>query len=493
MHRINPTGAIVVALPPDHTRRMPAFPRARSISLCLLLLALSTAVSAALPGTVAQALKQADIPDSHIGVWVQPLEAVEPELSHGADRSLNPASVMKLLTTLAALDGLNPSHTWKTRVLVDGEIRNGVLRGALVLQGGGDPSLSLERFWLLLRELRARGVREIRGDVLIDQAYYQVEAGDPGRFDQAPLKPYNAAPTALIVSQNAIALRLAPDAGRVRAQLEPPLAGIAVKNELSLGNGPCNGWQDGVAPGLDGATLRLQGSYPAACADQVLWLNLLPPSDTVGAVFSALWQELGGRHQGGVRLGATPATARLLFEFDSVPLAQIARDVNTFSNNVMAKMLLLNLGAARYGAPATWDKGERAIRAWLAERRLDMPELVIENGAGLSRIDRISAASLAKLLVWAPQSPAFYAFAASLPVLGQNGTLRSRLKDSPQAGRAWLKTGSLNGVRNLAGYVLDRQGRRKVLVFLVNHANASAAGKAQEALIDWAIGPGKTP
>ncbi len=454
------------------------------------------AFSAGLPAGVEAALKEAAIPDSHVGVLVQTVGDAAPQLALGEERSFNPASVMKVLTTLAALDSLNPSFTWKTRVLIDGEIKSGVLKGALILQGGGDPALSLERFWLLLRELRARGVREIRGDILIDQSFYQIEATDPGHFDQAPLKPYNASPTALIVSQNAIALRLSPDGRKVHAQLEPPVAGITIKDELLLNGGACNGWHDGVVPTLEKSTLILQGHYPAACADQVLWLNLLAPSDTVGAVFSALWQELGGRHRGTVRIAAAPASARTLFEFDSLPLALIARDVNTYSNNVMAKMLFLNLGAARYGAPATWDKGERAIRAWLAEKRLDLPELVLENGCGLSRIERISAASLAKLLAWAPQSPAFYAFAASLPVLGLSGTLKTRLNGSPQAGRAWLKTGSLNGVRNMAGYVLDRQGRRKILVFLLNHANASAAGKAQEALIDWAIDPtisGKTP
>lgn len=449
-----------------------------------------------LPADVDAALRQANIPDSHTGLFVQNLDEATPRLAMGADRSLNPASVMKLLTTLAALDSLNPSFSWKTRMLVDGELKNGTLNGTLILQGGGDPSLSLERFWLLLRELRSRGVREIRGNVLLDQSFYQIETGDPGNFDQEPLKPYNASPTALIVSGNAIALKLSANGGKVQAQLESPLGGITIKNELALAEGACNGWHDGIRAAFEQSRLNLQGRYPAACADQTLWLSLLPPSETAGATFSALWQELGGRHRGKVKTGTAPDSAQLLFEFDSQPLASIARDVNTFSNNVMAKMLFLNLGAARYGAPATWDKGERAIRAWLAEKRIDIPELVIENGAGLSRIDRISAASLAKLLAWAPQSPAFYAFAASLPVLGLNGTLKKRLNNSPQAGRAWLKTGSLNGVRNIAGYVLDKQGRRKILVFLVNHANASAAGKAQEALIDWAIATGdpvKTP
>jgi D-alanyl-D-alanine carboxypeptidase/D-alanyl-D-alanine-endopeptidase (penicillin-binding protein 4) len=461
----------------------------RLLLLLACLLASRLGVAAALPPEIDAALLQTGIPDSHIGLVLQPLEGDKPQLVWGEQRSLNPASVMKLVTTLAALDSLGPAHSWKTRVLYEGEIARGVLKGTLILQGGGDPSLTLERLWLLLRELRARGIREIRGDILLDQSYYQIEAIDPGRFDQLPLKPYNAAPAAMMVSQNAVALRLAPEGRKVRAMLEPALAAVTVENQLSLDDQTCNGWQDGLGLSLDNRALRLTGRYPAACAERTLWLNLLPPDETVAEVFAALWRELGGAHKGRILPGPTPAAAQPLFEFDSQSLALIARDINTYSNNVMAKMLLLNLGVARYGAPATWDKGVRAIRAWLAEKRLAMPELVLENGAGLSRIERISAGSLARLLAWAPQSPAYYAFAASLPVLGQNGTLKSRLKDSPLAGQAWLKTGSLNGVRNLAGYVLDAQGRRKVLVLMINHDKAEAAGPVQEALIRLAVHP----
>ncbi|TCS69448.1 D-alanyl-D-alanine carboxypeptidase/D-alanyl-D-alanine-endopeptidase (penicillin-binding protein 4) [Sulfuritortus calidifontis] len=443
----------------------------------------------ALPPEIGAALQQSGIPDTHLGLVLQPLDAAAPQLAWGEQRSLNPASVMKLVTTLAALDSLGPAHSWKTRVLYEGEIAHGVLKGTLILQGGGDPSLTLERFWLLLRELRQRGIREIRGDIMLDQTFYLIEPVDPGRFDQLPLKPYNAAPAALMVSQNAVALRLAPEGRKVRAALEPTLATVTVHNQLGLDDQACNGWQDGLGLSLDGRALRLMGRYPSSCGERTLWLNLLPPNETVAEVFAALWRELGGTHKGRILPGPAPAAAQALFEFDSQPLSLIARDINTYSNNVMAKMLLLNLGAARYGAPASWDKGVRAIRAWLAEKRLEMPELVLENGAGLSRIERISAASLARLLAWAPQSPAYYAFAASLPVLGQNGTLKSRLKDSPYAGRAWLKTGSLNGVRNLAGYVLDGQGRRKVLVLLINHDKAEAAGPLQEALIRLAVHP----
>ncbi|MEW5788400.1 MAG: D-alanyl-D-alanine carboxypeptidase/D-alanyl-D-alanine-endopeptidase [Pseudomonadota bacterium] len=455
-----------------------------TVLLATLLLALPA--RADLPPALAQALKQAGIPDSHVGVLVQDLDSPTPRLAHGIERSFNPASVMKLVTTLAALDTLGPAHVFKTRVWVEGEVKDDVLTGNLILQGGGDPGLTRERFWLLLREIRARGIREIRGNVLLDGSLYELEPIDPGAFDQAPLRPYNAPPAALLANFNAMNLRLAPVAGQVRASLEPDLA-LPLDNNLAGGDGLCGNGRESVGLRLEEGRLILEGSYPLACGEQLHPLNLLAPEASVAAWFRALWLELGGRHSGAILPCIPGPEARLLLEFDSPPLAGLARDVNKFSNNVMAKMLFLNLGAARFGGPATWDKGARAVRAWLTEQGLWSPEIVLENGSGLSRIERISTASLARLLAWAASRPAYYEFAASLPAVGLEGTQKGRLGDSPLAGRAWLKTGSLNGSRNLAGYVLGADGRRRVLVMLVNHNQAAAAGKAQDALLAWAV------
>ena len=451
---------------------------------CLLAAGLAFPVRAELPAPVAQALRQAGIPDTHVAAVVHDLDAPEPILLHGGARSLNPASVMKLVTTLVALDSFGPAHTFRTRVLLDGTLKDGILDGRLILQGGGDPALTIERFWLLLREIRARGVREIRGEVLLDGAYYRLGPIDPAAFDQAPLRPYNAPPAALLVNFNSVALRLASDGGSVTARYDPPLEAPALVNRLTPGEGPCSGPREQMA--LEDGKLTLSGRFPSACGDQAIALNLLPPDATTAAWFRRLWSELGGSLNGSVVSGTAAPTARLLLEFESPPLAQLVRDTNKFSNNVMAKMLLLNLGAARFGAPATWDKGERALRAWLAERDLECGKLVLENGAGLSRIERISAASLARLLRWATQQPAWFEYAASLPAVGLEGTQKNRLYGSAAQGQAWLKSGSLNGVRNLAGYARTPDGRRRVVVFLINHPNAAAGGRAQDALVEWA-------
>ncbi len=446
-------------------------------------MSLAVPAAAELPPSVAQALAAAGIPDSHVGLLIQPLDSDAPLVAHGERRSFNPASVMKLVTTLAALDILGPAHSFKTEVHVTGTLEGDTLQGDLILKGRGDPALTLERFWLILRQIRARGIAHIRGDVLIDQSCYDLAPIDPAAFDQAPLRPYNAPPAALLVDFNTLTLRFTPEEGAVRLALDPP--GLPTRSEVRLAEGGCADWSGGLSYALEDGTLRVAGRYPASCGGQALRLSVLEPERSVAAAFSALWAELGGSLGGEAYAAVLPPEARLLFDFPSPPLARIAADVNEYSNNVMTKMLFLDLGALRYGPPATWDKGEAAIRAWLAEHGLEIPELVLENGSGLSRIERISAASLARLLRYAASRPIFHEFVASLPALGLEGTLKERLADSPLAGRAWLKTGTLNGVRNLAGYVMDARGRLYILVFLINHPRASAGGPAQEAALAW--------
>ncbi len=444
---------------------------------------------AELPAEVALALQQADIPDSHVAVLVRELGNPLPLLAHGESVSFNPASVMKLVTTLAALDSLGPAHTFKTRVYRDGPLLDGVLHGNLVFQGGGDPALTLERFWSLLRELRQRGVREIRGDVLLDTQYYQIDAIDPAAFDQAPLRPYNAPPSAMLVNFNLLNLRLSATGEAIGARLEPAPAeqSLSMVNQLQRMDGPCNGTRDGLRLTKVDASLILIGAYLSDCGEQTIPLNLLPPDATFMTIFNELWQSLGGELVGDVQLGELEATARPLLEFESPPLSQLVRDINKHSNNVMAKMLFLNLGAARFDAPATWEKGERAIQAWVNEAGLKMPELVLENGSGLSRIERISAASLAQLLSYAATRPVFYEFAASLPAVGLEGTQKGRMNGSASVGAAWLKSGSLNGARNLAGYLLGPNGSRRILIMLINHPKASAAVEAQEKMLNWSM------
>jgi D-alanyl-D-alanine carboxypeptidase/D-alanyl-D-alanine-endopeptidase (penicillin-binding protein 4) len=469
----------------------------RAVFLAALLLACSApleapAQGAALPEPIARALAQSGIPESALGLYVHEIGAARPLLALGAERPLNPASCIKLLTTYAALELLGPAYTWRTEVYAAGALREEVLAGDLVLKGGGDPKLTLENFWLLLRELRARGVREIRGDLVLDRSYFAPDNHDPARFDGEALRPYNTGPDALLVNFKAIRLAFVPDleARAVRIVPEPALPEVRIVNNLALdATGACGDWvgklklEANATPAA--ARLAFNGSYAAACGERTRNYSVLGPTPYLLALFRELWRELGGSFHGTVREGAAGAGARLIASASSPTLAEIVRDVNKFSNNAMARQLYLTLGAAGAGAPGSAAKAERVIRDWLAAKGLAFPELVLENGSGLSRIERISARSLGQLLLAAFGSPVMPELIASLPLAAVDGTMKKRLAGAEVAGQAHVKTGSLAGVRSIAGYVLDRAGRRVAVVLIVNHPNAGAVQPVQDALLKW--------
>lgn len=444
-----------------------------------------------LPFPVAQALNAAGIPESAVSVFVQPVEGERPAVSFYADRVLNPASTIKLVTTYAALELLGPAYTWNTEVYASGALERDVLTGNLVLKGYGDPKLTLENFWLLLRNVRARGVREIRGDLVLDHSFFAREYTDPARFDDQPTRPYNTPPDALLVNYKAVTVQFVPDpdTAAVRLVVEPALPAVHVIGNVTATDGPCGDWLSRlkIEPQSNGAVARLtiSGAYPRDCGERSRSFSLLSHRAYVAALFSTLWQELGGSYTGTVREDTVDPVARLLATARSPALSEVVRDINKFSNNVMARQLYLTLGSVSGGAPATLDKARAAVQGWLAQKQVAASEVVLENGSGLSRMERISARTLARLLLEAYRSPVMPEFIASLPLVAVDGTMKKRLGNASVAGRAHIKTGSLSGVRAIAGYVLDAQNRRHIVVFLVNHPNAAQAQAAQDMLLKW--------
>jgi D-alanyl-D-alanine carboxypeptidase/D-alanyl-D-alanine-endopeptidase (penicillin-binding protein 4) len=495
----------------------------------------STGFATTLPTPVSAALKHARIPLSSVAIVVQEEHGNAPILSLNARQAMNPASTMKLLTTFAALETLGPAYRWKTEAYLNGPLKNGVLQGDLVFKGYGDPKLTVEQFWMWLRELRQRGLREIHG---------------PAEFDHDPTRAYNVGTNALLLNFNAIHLHLIPDGHNTIALLDPPLAGYTLRNYITTSAIlDCHGG-DAYKAHLDGHEIVLEGTIPAICGEMDDYFSLLPQDEYFFAVFSALWQELGGTIQGKLRAGTVPPDQIPFAKYISPPLSEVIRDINKFSNNTMARQLFLTLGTAdtakdagHIEAPgASWnaegllpiDSEDRrgdfpqtpalsepaltvtlqekdtanadlaapvdafadappaniagsivAIQQWLKIQHLQFPELVLENGAGLSRKERISALHLAELLQHATNSPFYAELEASLPILGMDGTVKKRFKDSGIAGYAHLKTGSLQGVKSIAGYVKARSGKQWIVVFIVNHPNAALAAPAQDALIEW--------
>ncbi|HEX4585698.1 MAG TPA: D-alanyl-D-alanine carboxypeptidase/D-alanyl-D-alanine-endopeptidase [Burkholderiaceae bacterium] len=438
-----------------------------------------------IPPAVSAALHEARIPSSAVALMVAPLDGGPIRLAMNESVAMNPASTMKLLTTYAALNLLGPAFQWRTGVYATSRPRGGRLDGDLVLRGSGDPSLVIERFWMLVHRLRGLGLRQIHGNLVLDKSAFEADVASSSSLDGNDLRPYNVAPDALLVNFKTLSLDFVPDPAASVARIigTPTLAGMRLPGTVPLVHGACGDWRERLkADFSDPWAPRFTGHYSLECAEQTWHVSLLDHTHFVGAAFRALWEAAGGSWSGHVLEGRTPTGAVELLVHESPPLSEIVRDINKFSNNVMARQVFLTLGAPDPGPGASPERSTQAVTAWLAQTGLPMPELVLENGCGLSRRERISADSLARLLRHAYAGPRMPEFVASLPVAGLDGTMKKR---NAAPGNAYVKTGLLEGVRALAGYVLSASGHRYVVVAIVNHANADAATGALDALLSW--------
>ncbi len=493
------------------------------------------AAAVSFPETVRADLLQAGVAEGNAAFVVVPLDGGRLQLATGEAAPMNPASAMKLLTTYAALTLLGPDYRWHTTVLASRPPKAGRIDGDLIVRGDGDPSLVIERWWLLVQRLRALGIRDIRGDLVLDRTRYPSAIETGPSLDHNDLRPYNVAPDALLINFKALSLEFVPDvpAGVARIIAMPQLDGVHVPSRVPLGQGPCGDWKGQLQADFSAPKApRFRGTYAAACGVQSLHVSTLSPNEYALASFRTLWRQAGGSFHGGVREGRADERAIGLLEQPSPPLAEVIRDINKHSNNVMARQLFLTLSGAQASAgppavepggsrdpaqatgvnaagtaanaaavpaapaaaasgqaaapteqePATAARSIDAVHKWLDREGLSMPELVLENGSGLSRLERISASSLGRLLVRAWNSADMPTFLASLPLAGVDGTMKRR-KSALHA--AYVKTGYLADVRALAGYVFAASGHRYVIVSLINDAHADAAQGAIDDFLQW--------
>ncbi len=463
-----------------------------------ILIALSIPVfSGELPHVVQQKLKQAGVPASAMGVYISAVDANTPILAVNADTAMNPASVMKMVTTYAGLEILGPAYRWQTKLFANGQIINGVLEGDLIIKGYGDPKLDLENFWLLIHRLRQTGLREITGNLVLDHTHYDIPQGDPGAFDGQPYRTYNILPEALLINYRTSSIVLMPQfkSNSVRAVVDPLPDSILLLNNLRLTKGACGNWRNQLGVEIhaedenENIVIVLNGSYSTQCGKQSYMLGLRDSASYTRDLFKQLWMQQGGSFHGDVVTGVVPSGLSPIKVYHSPSLTEIIRGINKFSNNIAARQLYLTLGTkplkGRINSPATLTQSKAAVQQWLASKGLNFPELVIENGSGLSRTERISARHMGQLLQQAFQSPVMPEFISSLPIAAVDGTLRNRFTGTPVSGLAHLKTGTLNNVRALAGYMLDKSGRRIIVVIFVNHAHSTRSRPAMDHLLQW--------
>lgn len=450
-----------------------------------------TSRAAGVPAPVALALAAGHLPPGSASFAVLAADSGRMLASLNGTVPRSPASTMKLVTTFATLDLLGPAFAWHTVAYARGARRGDSLEGDLILRGGGDPYMTLERWWSFVHAVRATGLRRIHGDVLIDDTAFSMPPEKPGAFDGRPHRAYNVAPDALMVNFQSVEFRVAPDisAGRVEVVATPAPVNLTVDNRIDYVSGPCIERAarvdfDVPTAGWDRAVFT--GALSAACAERSVSRVMLTAPTYAFGTFVELWREAGGEFDGAMRTGPVPADAQQLVSFDSLPLGEVIRLTNKYSNNLMARHLFLTLGSERYGPPATAAKSAQALAVWW--RAMDLPagDLAIENGSGLSRSERISALAMARMLAAAHRSRYAPEFVASLPLAGIDGTLRARMRGT-DPGSVRLKTGHLDGVTAVAGYVTGRSGKCYVLVSFVNDqlGGGSPGEPVHAALVRW--------
>ncbi|MRW90275.1 D-alanyl-D-alanine carboxypeptidase/D-alanyl-D-alanine-endopeptidase [Duganella sp. FT80W] len=497
-----------------------------------ILAALLTAGSAhaTLPEPVAALMQSSQIPPEAAGVLVLRGDSVL--VSHNAAQSMQPASTMKLFTTMTALEQLGPVFRGRTELRSGAEVVNGVLQGDLILRGGADADFNEDALTHMLQALRSQGIRKIKGDIVIDRQLFQPTRPDAGQppFDEYPWAYYNVIPNAALVNTNLLKVEMRSDGDKLSLTMLPALDNVSIRSDMKLTNTACASWENGWrTPDYTRKGERIEvvlhGTFPKDCTKSTS-INVLDSQDYLARLLLSEWRQLGGSLSGEVREaqapqpaaddGAAPALAsatarlaspvapqpatRLLAEHVSRSLPEIMRDTNKQSDNTLARTIFLSLGSLEAdpmlgskplppdaSGASTPMRAETAIRGWLQQHGIDGNGLILDNGSGLSRTERATPAQLAGVLqaglksLWMPE------FLSSLPIAATDGTMRRRLKDSPAAQRARLKTGSLKGVIAIAGYVPDANNQPCIVVAILNDEHvANGAGRAVlDALVDW--------
>ena len=469
--------------------------RAKTLLATFVCAALAFPARAELPDAMRSALRAAGLPEDSVGAVVIRARDGAAVLEHRSAESMQPASTLKPLTALVALERLGPAYRGRTELRATGDAVDGVLRGHLVLRGLGNVDFDWRAFERLLGALRLQGVREIDGDFIVDLSWFRPGRTDIGAlpFDAEPEFRYNVIPDALLLNTYLIDLDIVSRGEALRMITSPALEAVIVLQDFTLVERDCRDWEDGwkipaVSASADGGvTIKVRGEFPRECTATTS-INVIDRIAFADRLFRSLWRHMGGTFRGRTREAVAPADSRIVAEHVSRPLSQVVIDVNKRSDNPITRVVYLTLGA-RSSAGEDLDtarRAEREVRQWFAEHSIGTRGLVLDNGSGLSRSERITPAQLAAVLRAGLASPWAPEFLATFPIVGVDGAMRGRLKGTAAA-QARIKTGTLRDVSAIAGYVKDETGDTHIVVAMINNplAEGKVARPILDALIEW--------
>jgi serine-type D-Ala-D-Ala carboxypeptidase/endopeptidase (penicillin-binding protein 4) len=473
--------------------------------------ALSLTAQAAPPEAAQALLRAGAMPDSALGIAVVRVGNGRVAFQHNGASAMQPASVMKVLTTAVALDTLTPPYRGRVELRSAGAVQNGVLQGDIALKGFASPDFDWQALRTLLVTSKHQGVNEIRGDLVLDRSFFNPSRADIGvpPFDESPEFRYNVIPDALLMNSNLQQLEISSDDLVMKVTATPTMDRVSVVSKMTIVDKPCAEWEDfWKIPRVEKAEtgeirVTLQGEFPKHCPITTA-ISVLDRTDFADRLFRTTWAELGGQWTGNAREGVLPPDTRLIAEHQSRTLAEFGRDINKRSDNPMTRLLYLTLGTdaaasrspsdAKIASPlvilsdkTTAERADATVRAWLAQHRIDETGLFIDNGSGLSRVERIPPLTLAYVLraahnsTWAPE------FLMSLPIVGIDGAMKNRLASTSAVARARFKTGYIKNVVTVAGFIPDARGELHAVVVMLNHENVKGReGRVVlDAVLDW--------
>jgi serine-type D-Ala-D-Ala carboxypeptidase/endopeptidase (penicillin-binding protein 4) len=491
------------------------------VFFCYFLSATSILANEILPIGVKKALHSSKIPESALGFNVISIGKLHPQPnqhSWNAQFPMNPASTMKLLTTVAALDILGPQYRWKTNFYTTGLIEQGILNGNLIIQGFGDPKLVPEQLSVISQNLKQLDLQEIQGNLILDRSVYASSIKQSAPQDGESSRTYNVIPDPLLYAFQTLSFRIFNNNGQFDVTYTPRLARLRIINQIQEIKGACGDWTKNLKIEIrkindEEWNAIFVGKLSINCPD-IAWNSVSIDSNNFlkqGILASFEDSGIVWKNHPQIIESEVPSNAKLLLSHQGTSLTDAVKDINKYSNNVMARQVLLTVGLEKGNRPTSTTDSIRIVKDWLRRSKLNFPELVVENGSGLSNVERISPQSMTSLLNFAVSTKNNEIFINSLPIAGVDGTMKNRLLDrlkklwsanSPetiftpdlslpnglQKTGAYMKTGTLQTVRAVSGYVVSKTGKVYAVSSMVNHQNASMGGTAiNDALLHWVL------
>lgn len=386
---------------------------------------------------------------------------------------MTPASITKVVTASAVLANFPPGHKFKTQLLANGDIKNGVLKGNLYLKGGGDPSFVSENMWFLVNAFLRNQVKKIEGDIVVDDSLFDKMRYDVSRQKERVDRAYDAPVGAMSFNWNSANIFVRPgkvgEEAKVFSDPENDYIRLVAKAKTVSGNENKLLADRKEDSKFDGDVIHVGGSIGRGNKEIAIFKNITQPDLWSGYNLKSFLAQRGVQVTGSIKTGVTPESAEVMAESESKAIEQILADMNKFSNNYVAEMLTKNLGTFKKAKGASLADGVVLINEHLKSLALPEDQYHIESPSGLTRENKMSSYVMWRVLQHLRNDFRVQPeFLSSLPIAGIDGTLKKRMKDSEAERWVRAKTGYINNVVSLAGYAGLADGRVVTFSFVYN-------------------------